>query len=87
MFLLIISMFSLSGQVRLSESGKDVRPNMKERFRNNLDHVVSGLGIDVKVELPSLLHRAEEARKEPLHQAFPVSAVPNARTYLKMRIF
>ncbi|XP_064623764.1 metastasis-associated protein MTA3-like isoform X3 [Lineus longissimus] len=63
---------STQGQTRLTD-GK-VLDQLKPKIRQPVEKILSRLGIDVKMEKPPLLHRADNPDRRPRKHSFPMSS-------------
>lgn len=69
------------GQLRLTEGGSNrLSMNMKAKPPATLEPIVSRLGIDIKMEKPSMFNRPEgDQRKQPQRLSFPPVSSPMTR--------
>jgi len=68
--LINIAVIKQECQLRLAE-GKS-NDALKAKSRKPMEDILCGLGIDIKVEKPHLLHRADGEKKPPQRLSFPV---------------
>lgn len=69
------------GQLRLTEGGSNrLSMNIKAKTPATLESIVSRLGIDIKMEKPSMFCRPEgDQRKQPQRLSFPPVSSPMTR--------